>query len=625
MSSLPPSSAMTVTGHPFQEEVQEADPTPQQTLAYIEQLFGIEDEEAFMQNAVAVAAAITGSNMALLYVREGDMLITKAVATPEGGTSSFTGQQRIDLIAVTAVNQQASQRATVTVEHQRYLVLCVPFSTATDPSMALAILLAADRMHYADAAFTVLHLVTQLFQRRAIYGQTAYLQSGFDRATILIDLFTRTSKANEFREAVTIICDEMRDLTGCMRVAIGIGTSAGVKIYGMSGSGGVEHGSHSTALLAAAMRESIGVKSNTIWPERRDILKALTPASQEQLLQTLTAGEVLTVPLRPTPKADAIGAWCFLWSPDTTFTLREVELIEAATPHVTALLELCRESQPRGIYGAVRRFRKTASKFKKTAAFMIPLIALVAMAIPVPNRIGADCRLQPTRARQVAAPFQGLLERTYVKPGDVVEQGQVLAELDGKEVRWRLAEASARREGKLKERDQALADRNVSATQLAQRQADSLTLEVELLKYQRDNLEIKAPIAGTILSGNLERSEGVPVQTGQKLFDLAPIEQLELEISVPDAEVSRVRAGQTVYFRLESQTSFGYKSELAEVYPISELYNDRNVFVCLAMVDNTAGQLRPGMRGKARISADARPLGWILFHRLWDFFRLQAW
>jgi multidrug efflux pump subunit AcrA (membrane-fusion protein) len=247
------------------------------------------------------------------------------------------------------------------------------------------------------------------------------------------------------------------------------------------------------------------------------------------------------------------------------------------------------------------------------------------MLLPVPYRIAADCRLRPEVTRQVAAPFDGILERALVKPGQPVEAGQLLAVLDGKEVRWKLAEAIARREAALKERDQAMAARDIAAKQLAQLQADGLALEVSLLQYQRDNLEIRAPIPGVLISGNLERSEGVPVQTGQKLFDIAPLDRLEVEIAVPDSEVAHVKAGQEVRFRLESQARFRRGGTLAHVHPVSEIRDERNVFVCLAALENDRGDLRPGMRGKARIDAGLRPLGWTLFHRLWDWIRIHWW
>ena len=177
----------------------------------------------------------------------------------------------------------------------------------------------------------------------------------------------------------------------------------------------------------------------------------------------------------------------------------------------------------------------------------------------------------------------------------------------------------------MKKRDQALAIKDEAAKQLAILEADSLALEVKRLEYQRDNLDVRSPIDGIVLSGNLERSQGVPVSTGQKLFDIAPIDHLEIEISISDAEITAVEIGQDVEVRLDSQTSFEHKSVISELYPVSQVRDGSNIFICLATLENANGELRPGMRGKARVSAGKRPMGWIIFHRLWDWIRLRIW
>ncbi len=626
MSSVPPTSTVAAQ-NPAPPGIASGDDSarPELTLVQIERIFAETDEDRFQQAAVAFAASMTGGKMGLLYVQEGTQLVAKVVATTDGSSSAFSAQQQVDLIAASAVSHQASQRATVSVNNGRLVLLCVPFAISGQPPMALALLLGPDRAPFVEPAFTVLHLVTQLFVRRALGNDSLSLRDGFDQATLMVDLFSRAAQATEFRKAVSIVCDEMQEVMGCSRVAIGLGNSHRCKIQGLSGAGRMDNTSQATAQLAGAMRETIGVDATMMWPERQDLVNVLTSANQDPLLETLNAAEVLTLPLK-TEEGDVLGAWSFLWNDDRRLSEQKLNLIESATPHCAALVHLCSQSHPRGIRGAIRRFQKTASKAKKLAWVVIPLLFAGLMAMPLPHRISADCQLQPERTRQVASPFDGIFERANVKPGDTVEEGQILAVLDGKEIRWRLAEAIARREAARTKLNQALTNqRNVAAQQLAQLEADSLVLEVALLTYQRDNLEVKAPIAGVVLSGNLERSEGVPVSTGQKLFDIAPIEALEVEIAIPDAEVSRVKDGQRVQFRLESQAGYRYESKLEEVYPISEIQDERNVFIGLATIENEEGDLRPGMRGKARVISDRRPLGWIIFHRLWESIRMFFW
>ncbi|MEM7010191.1 MAG: efflux RND transporter periplasmic adaptor subunit [Verrucomicrobiota bacterium] len=608
---------------------QGAEVRPELTLVEIERLFAEVDEDDFDRAATEFMASVVGARLALLYQRdEKGEVQAKVMVTNDQDPVTLSAQPKIDLIAAAAMSKGASQRATVTMKPGAFALLCVPFALKPNEPRAMAVLLGPDRAAFVEPSFTLLHLVTQLFVRRHLGYEAAHLRDGFNQSTLLIDLFSKTSAAADFRESVAVICNEMRELLGCSRIGIGMGDQHRCKVAGLSGAGRIENPSQATALLGASMREAIGVDAIVAWPERVDLDHVLTAAAQKPLLETLEAAEVVSLPLVRDigdSETETIGAWSFLWTKDKPMTARHLELVEAATPHVGALVHLASQSHPRGIRGVWRRFWARASKAKKAAWIFVPALLIGAMFVPVEYQVSANCRLQPEQVRQIAAPFNGRLDRAFVKTGDTVESGQLLAELDGKEIGWKLSETIARQEGVRKKRDQARSVQDISAQQLAQFELDALSLEVKLMEYQKENLQVLAPIGGVIVSGNLERSSGVPVTIGQKLFDIASLDQLELEIQVPDSEISLVKPGQDVWLRLEANANFRQKSTIEAVYPISEIHDDRNVFICLARFDNADGEMRPGMRGKARIMTENKPLGWILFHRLWDWIRLRVW
>jgi multidrug efflux pump subunit AcrA (membrane-fusion protein) len=234
----------------------------------------------------------------------------------------------------------------------------------------------------------------------------------------------------------------------------------------------------------------------------------------------------------------------------------------------------------------------------------------------------------PRRAllrRTIAAPFESRLEKSHVKPGDRVEKDQILAELDGREIRVALAEAIAARSAALKKRDNAMVLSDPSGLQMAQLEADRLDLEVERLQYRNDNLIIRSPLAGVVLAGDLERSEGVPVTAGQKLFEVAPLAGMVLEVSVPDREVRHVETGMKVEYRLESDSGRKRIAQLSNLHPAAEISEGDHVFIAEAALENPDGFLRPGMKGEARILSGKKPVAWIFFHGLWEYLRLKLW
>ena len=73
-----------------------------------------------------------------------------------------------------------------------------------------------------------------------------------------------------------------------------------------------------------------------------------------------------------------------------------------------------------------------------------------------------------------------------------------------------------------------------------------------------------------MLSGDLRRVEGQPVQQGQQLFEIAPLNRMIVETNVSDQDISYVRQGMNVDFRLDA---FGEKqrTKLAKLHPQSEV------------------------------------------------------
>jgi len=226
----------------------------------------------------------------------------------------------------------------------------------------------------------------------------------------------------------------------------------------------------------------------------------------------------------------------------------------------------------------------------------------------------------------VAAPFDGQLRKSFVRPGDSVREGDPLGELDNRELKFKEAELTAARERSLKERDRAMTSgargegADFAAAQMANLEAQSVGQELELVRRKLALLEVKAPLSGVVVSGDLRRAEGQPVPRGQALWEVAPLDAMIVEIDVPDREISRVRAGQRVRVRLEAFGGGRWETTLRRVHPQSEQRDARNVFIVEAdIAADRVADLRPGMRGRASIETDRRPLLWIIGHRFWDW------
>ena len=239
------------------------------------------------------------------------------------------------------------------------------------------------------------------------------------------------------------------------------------------------------------------------------------------------------------------------------------------------------------------------------------------LLLPVAYPIRCSAQLQPVTRRFVAAPFAGAVKRTLCEPGQVVARDQMLAELDGREIRLELAGLLAEHQRADKERQVALATHDTPLAQQAELRMQRLALRIELLEQRSNHLEIRSPIHGVIVRGDLKDALGVPVTIGQTLFEVAPLGQMVAEIAIADAEIGHVPKGSAVTLWLDAEPGRERTLSLQRIHPAAEVLDAENVFVGEASLDNSDHALRPGMAGRATVWGPRRPLGWVLFHKPW--------
>ena len=436
-----------------------------------------------------------------------------------------------------------------------------------------------------------------------------------ERTSGLLDIFRRAGGELDFDKSCRMAVDDLRDYLGCARIFLGTKRHGALHIRAISGVGRVDAKSPGHHPFEAAMSEALAAGKRVDFTatdaKNRDTI------AHELLLQQTGAAKLTTLPM---PREG--GALLLEWKEAPTPL--ESRLVDAATPFAPVLFDLVARARPNAAVFAARRAWSRAGTNRRMAIIAVAVAAIALLAWPFHYSIKADCRLAPTVKRVVAAPFQGQLRKSFVQPGDHVNEGHLLAEMDNRDLRLKEAELTASRERAVKQRDKAMSNDGTgadpAAAQVANFEVQSIGQELELVQRRIALLAVKSPIAGVVVAGDLRRSEGQPVQQGQVLFEIAPLDEMIVEIDVPDREVSRVRAAQPVSVRLESFAGESWTTAVAKIHPQSEQRDGRNVFVSEAAIANkTAHELRPGMRGRAIIEADRRPLAWIIGHRFWDF------
>jgi multidrug resistance efflux pump len=160
-----------------------------------------------------------------------------------------------------------------------------------------------------------------------------------------------------------------------------------------------------------------------------------------------------------------------------------------------------------------------------------------------------------------------------------------------------------------------LANRETAAAQIALLELQRLQTNMQLYQDRLQNLEIRSPTGGVVISGDLKKLTGARLTIGQTLLEVGPLGEMVLELSIPDEDILHAQPDATVRFRLDALPQSTLQGRLVRIQPRSELRDNQNVFVGEVQIAQDASVLRPGMRGRAKLAAGHRSLFWILFHR----------
>jgi hypothetical protein len=330
---------------------------------------------------------------------------------------------------------------------------------------------------------------------------------------------------------------------------------------------------------------------------------------------------VVTVPLMDL-ESECWGAVVFigLELPANLVSIQEFAL-EGITP-IGAVLNVWRTASPGWLTKLLRTLLGERGR-RRTAVILVTLALLAGlMCMPVPYRIASECEVQPVARRYVVAPFDGVLEESLAAPGDRIQAGQLLARLDGRDIRIELSSTQAEYERKNKERDTALANGQTATAQIARLDMERLELKTQLLQQREQELDIRSPCDGILISGDWQRAQGARLTIGQTLFEIGPLDRMVVEIAVPEDDVNYARPGAPVRIQVNAAAA-DRTGTIDLIHPRAEIRNDRNVFVAEVTLENVDGALLPGMKGAAKIRGPTRPLAWNLFHKPW--YAVRRW
>jgi biotin carboxyl carrier protein len=255
------------------------------------------------------------------------------------------------------------------------------------------------------------------------------------------------------------------------------------------------------------------------------------------------------------------------------------------------------------------------------------LMAFVSLFfVPWDYRIDARLTLRSKDLLFVPAPFDGYLRQVHVDMGDKVKAGQVLMQLDTRELvlEESMAQADMLRYSREAEKAQAL--RQLAEMQITMARRDQSASRLALIRHQLANAKVTAPQDGVVVEGELKKNLGAPLRKGDLLLKLAQTDDSYLELEIDQADVHEVKVGSRGEFALVGRPEQRFVIEIDRIDPASNLREGKNIYLARGRLqEGIAPWWRPGMGGTARIDAGERPLIWVMTHRTVRFLREFFW
>jgi RND family efflux transporter MFP subunit len=455
--------------------------------------------------------------------------------------------------------------------------------------------------------------------------------SGGDEWVMLMDIVARVMQEKQFGAAALQLVNLLAATLRCEQVALGWREHGITKVLAISHLDRFEDKTEVIQLLESALEEAADQRVDIDYPQTGE--GNTVTLAHERLQSRVGFGSMTTLVMGPDGDED---------EPVLTLLLaRESRLQERQLHGVLVVCHLLRpwllEQQERSRWVG-RRWLRSGQQLARlafnpkspvrniTAGVLVLLLAFVLFG-SWPYRIEASGELATDSVQLISAPFDGFLATTSKSLGDPVEEGEVMARLDVRDLQLQIADLQSELQRNLAEADRARALDQIADTAVAQARAEQAAARLDRARFQLSQSEIRAPFAGVVVEGDRKELAGTPVRQGDKLFRMVRSEDLYAVIHVSERDIRDVPENAQWRLRLLGQPNLEIQFEIANIVPVAKVVNGQgNRFtVRVALQSPPESGWRPGMSGLALIDAGSRPIIWIWTHKAIDAVRLWLW
>lgn len=245
-------------------------------------------------------------------------------------------------------------------------------------------------------------------------------------------------------------------------------------------------------------------------------------------------------------------------------------------------------------------------------------------------RAEASGQIEPVRVVEVKSKVSGEVMRITVETGDEVQQGELIANVDPRDVRNAYSQAAA---------DMELARARVNTTQTQRRRAEELAKQgllstqdlentrleetnaraqmlkartnLELAQEKTGDVTIRAPITGTVIEKTVEQGQIIAsasgnVSGGTTLVKMADLASVRARALVDEVDIGRIKPGQDSTVEVEAYPGRTFRGKVIKIEPQAVVEQNVTMFPVLVELSNPERLLKPGMNAEVGIEVANR-------------------
>jgi len=272
-----------------------------------------------------------------------------------------------------------------------------------------------------------------------------------------------------------------------------------------------------------------------------------------------------------------------------------------------------------GVAAAACGGSKDKAAFVQTAAVTRRTIVIDAEAT------GA---VEPINVVEVKSKASGLITKMPVETGTLVKPGDLLVQIDTRDVQnqYNQAEADLRAsQAKLQvsEQQKKRSDELFKARVITSQEYESASLDLEnskaalirsaanldLAKQRLEDATVTAPTAGTVLTKTVSLGQVITSATssatgGTTLLTMADLGRVRVRALFNETDIGQVRPGQSASVTVDAFPDRRFQGLVEKIEPSATIQQNVTMFPVLVTLDNSESLLKPGMNGEVAVLVD---------------------